>query len=193
MALLLALLMTGFQADPTDKEMPKGWVEGKKSGWDGDYPPGWPEKTADEKEEFLKKWNEAKFRYVRFVQNMTGLPTGPVTAANFMLKAVNGGLQIKTALDLTKFGQVQRLKEADFSIMLKASCAVYGTEVPQDDVITLVKELVGANLRGNVLDQRIRIEIIKRNKAIKEKRAKDEKEKKENEDKDKKDGGGDKK
>lgn len=193
MTLLLALLVMGFQADPTDTEMPKGWVDGKKSGWDGDFPPGWKEKTADEKEEFLKKWNEAKFRYIKFVENEKGLPTGPVTAANLMLKAVNGGLQIKTALELTKFGQSTRLKEADFTIMLKASCAVYGTEVPQDDVILLVKELVGANIRGSVLDQRIRLEIIKRNKVIKDKKAKEEKDKKEGDDKDKKDGGGDKK
>ena len=190
MTLVLALLMTGFQADPTDTEMPKGWVDGKRSGWDGDYPPGWKEKTADEKEEFLKKWNDAKFRYIKFVENEKGLPTGPVTAANLMLKGVNGGLQIKTALELTKFGQTTRLKVPDFTIMLKASCAVYGTEVPQDDVITLVKELVGANIRGTVLDQRIRLEILRRNQAIKEKKAQEEKEKKDNEDKDKKDGGG---
>ena len=193
MTLLLALLLTGFQADPADTEMPKGWVEGKKAGWDGDYPPGWPEKTQEEKDKFLEKWNEAKLRYIRYVQNEKGLPTGPVTAANLMLKSVNGGLQIRTALELTKFGQTSRLKEGDFTIMLKASCSVYGTEVPQDDVITLVKELVAANLRGTVLDQRIRLEIIKRNKAIKDKKAKEEKEKKDNEDKDKKDGGPDKK
>ena len=182
MNLMLALFLIAIpQDDPTLTSMPEGWVNGKKSGWDGDYPPGWDKKTDEEKEKFLEKWNNAKFRYIKFMQGAKGMPTGAVTAVLFMLKAVNGGLGIDQSAELTMFGQNQKLKEVDFKVMMKAACSVYGTEVPHGEAVNIVKDLVILGLRGSPLDQRIRGEISKKHKQILEDKARKEKEKKDKE------------
>ena len=190
MNLLLFLVLLAPQDDPTLTEMPEGWVSGKKSGWDGDYPPGWPEKSDEDKKKFLTQWNNAKFRYIKFMQGAKGQPTGAVTAVLFMLKAVNAGLGINQAADLTMFGQNNKLKENDFKIMLKAASTVYGTEVPHQEAVNITKDIVTTGLRGSALDQRIRAEITKKNNQLLEAKAKKEKEAKENEGKKE---GGDKK
>ena len=184
-ALLALFLILAPQEDPTLTSMPEGWVTGKKSGWDGDYPPGWDKKTDEEKEKFLEKWNAAKFRYIRTMQGVKGNPTGSVTGVLFMLKAVNGGVGIDQAVDLGIFGQAQKLKESDFKLMMKASCAMYGTEVPPGEAVLIIKDLVIAGLRAAPLEQRIRAEISKKHRQIMEDKARKEKEK-ENENKDKK-------
>ena len=183
MEMLLALFLVSAipQDDPTLTEMPEGWVTGKKSGWDGDYPPGWEKKTDEEKKEFLRIWNEAKFKYIKYMQGSKGTPTGAVTAVLFMLKAVNAGLGINQSAALAMFGQDQKLKEADFKIMLKAASSVYGTEVPHYDAVNIVKDLVTTGLRGSALDQRIRAEISKKHKQLAEDKAKKEKEQKDKE------------
>jgi hypothetical protein len=182
MSLLIALLLAAVpQEDPSLTEMPEGWITGKKSGWDGDYPPGWEKKTDEEKQAFLKKWNEAKFKYIKFMSGAKGHPTGPVTALIFMLKAVNAGLGINQAVDLTMFGQNNKLKEADFKLMLKGASSVYGTEVPHQESVNITKDLVTTGLRGSSLEQRIRAEILKKNNQILADKAKKEKEQKENE------------
>ncbi|HEU4339014.1 MAG TPA: hypothetical protein VFS19_03010 [Planctomycetota bacterium] len=199
MNLLLILMLLSPQEDPSLTDMPEGWVSGKKSGWDGDYPPGWPEKTDEEKKKFLTQWNNAKFRYINFMKGAKGTPTGGVTAILFMLKAVNAGLGINQAADLTMFGQNSKLKEADFKIMLKAASSVFGTEVPHGEAVNITKDIVTTGLRGSALDQRVRAEITKKNQQLLEAKARKEKEAKENEGKkeegdkkdgDKKDGGG---
>ena len=188
MKMMLAVILFALpqQDDPTLTSMPEGWVNGKKSGWDGDYPPGWEKKTEEEKQKFLEQWNNAKFKYIKFMQGAKGFPTPPVTGINLMFRAVNGGLSISATLDLGMFGQNQKLKEVDFKIMLKSACAAYGTEVPHGEAANIVKDLVITGLRGAPLEQRIKAEISKKNKTLLEEKAKKEKEKKENEDKDKK-------
>jgi hypothetical protein len=188
MSMMLALFLCALppQDDPTLTSMPEGWLNGKKSGWDGDYPPGWEKKTEEEKEAFLKEWNEAKFRYIKYMQGAKGNPTGSVTGILFMFKAVNGGVRITQATDLAMFGQNQKLKEPDFKIMMKSACSVYGTEVPHGEMVNIVKDLVTTGLRGAPLEQRIKAEIAKKNKVLLEEKARKEKEKKENEGKDKK-------
>ena len=185
--LLMLLLMTPVQEDPTLTEMPEGWVTGKKSGWDGDYPPEWEKKTDEEKKKFLEQWNNAKFRYIKFMQNAKGNPTPPVTGANYMLKAVNGGLKIPQVLDLAMFGQNQKLKEPEFKIMMKSACSVYGTEVPHADAVTIVKDLITAGLKGVALETRVKAEIAKKDKELQEAKAKKEKEEQEKKDKEGKD------
>ncbi len=178
MTFLLALvLMAPLQEDPTLTDMPEGWVNGKKSGFDGDYPPGWKDKTEEEKQAFLKQWNNAKFRYIKFMQGAKGNLTGGVTGILLMLKAVNGGLAINQATDLGMFGQQQKLKEPDFKLMMKGACSVHGTEVPHPEAVVIVKDLVILGLRGPALEQRIRAEISKKHKQIVEDKAKREKEK----------------
>jgi len=186
MELLLAFLLTAVpqEDDPTLTAMPEGWVSGKKSGWDGDYPPEWEKKTDEEKQKFLELWNRAKSRYIRSVLGAKGLPTGPVTAITYMLKAVNAGLTCNASADIAIFGQGKKLKEADFKIMLKAASSAYGTEVPHNEVVVIVKDLVTAGLLGGTLDQRVRAEIMKRHRQIVEDKAKKEKEPKEGDGKD---------
>jgi len=177
MNLLLALFLIAIpQEDPTLTTMPEGWVNGKKSGWDGDYPPGWDKKTDEEKEAFLERWNKAKFKYIQSMQGAKGNPTGAVTAILFMLKAANGGVGVEQSAELGMFGQKQKLKEADFKLMMKAACAVHGTEVPQGEAVNIVKDLVILGLRGSPLEQRIRAEISKKHKQIVDDKAKKEKE-----------------
>src|SRR5262245_45114327 len=186
MSLLLALFLTAVpqEDDPTLTAMPEGWVSGKKSGWDGDYPPGWEKKTDEEKQKFLETWNNAKSRYIRSVKGAKGLPTGPVTGILYMLKAVNAGLGCQAAADIAMFGQSKLLKEADFKIMLKAASSAYGTEVPHNEVVVIVKDLVTAGLLGSTLDQRIRAEIMKKHRQILDDKAKKGKEPKEGDGKD---------
>lgn len=189
MNLLLALLIAAIpQEDPTLTAMPEGWVSGTKSGWDGDYPPGWEKKTDEEKQKFLEKWNSAKSRYIRYMLGVKGSPTGPVTGILYMLKAVNGGLDINSTCDLGMFGQKQKMKEADFKLMLKGATAVHGTDVPPVEAVNIVKDLVITGLKGSTLEIKIRAEIAKKDRQIKEDKARKDKEKeKEDKDKDKKD------
>lgn len=193
MTLILALVLAAAvqEEDPALTDMPEGWQTGKKSGWDGDYPPGWEKKTDQEKREFLRLWNAAKFKYIKFMQGAKGNPTGAVTGEQFMFKAVNGGLGISPALELAKFGQSQKLKEPDFKCMMKGSCAMYGTDVPHGEGVNIVKDLVQAGLRGLALEKRIVTEIRAKDAAIKADKARKEQEKdkdteKPPEDKDKK-------
>ncbi|HKS17431.1 MAG TPA: hypothetical protein VJU16_08975 [Planctomycetota bacterium] len=174
MSLLLALFLTAVpqEDDPTLTSMPEGWVSGKKSGWDGDYPPGWEKKTDEEKEKFLETWNNAKARYIRYLKGAKGLPTGPVTGILYMLKAVNAGLGCQASADIAMFGQNRKLKENDFKIMLKAAASVHGTDVPHTDVVVIVKDLLTNGLLGSALDQRIRAEILKKHQQIQQEKAK---------------------
>lgn len=183
MSLLLILMLMSPQDDPTLTEMPEGWVTGKKSGWDGDFPPGWEKKTDEEKQKFLEQWNNAKFRYIKFMQGAKGHPTGPVTGVLYMLKAVNAGLAINASAELAMFGQNRKLKEADFKIMMKAASSVYGTEVPHFEAVNIVKDLLTTGLLGTALDQRIRAEISKKHKQLAEEKARKEKEEKEKKEK----------
>ena len=178
MSLLLALFLTAApqEEDPTLTAMPEGWVSGKKSGWDGDYPPGWEKKTEEEKQKFLETWNLAKARYIRYLKGAKGLPTGPVTGILYMLKAVNAGLGPAASADIAMFGQNKKLKEGDFKIMMKASASVYGTDVPHTEVVVIVKDLLTTGLLGSALDQRIRAEIMKKHREIQEEKARKEKE-----------------
>ena len=189
-SLLVALALTApLQQDPTLTEMPEGWVNGKKSGWDGDYPPGWEKKTEEEKQKFLEKWNNAKFKYIKAMTGTKGNPTGNVTGIILMLKAVNAGLDIDPTQQLALFGQQQKLKENEYTIMMKATAqAASGTDVPHGEAVNITKDIVVSfGLRGSALDQRIRAEIAKKHKQIQAEKAKKEKEKeKENEGKDKK-------
>jgi len=188
MKLLLALCLLASVQEP--EEMPDGWKNGTKSGWDGECPPGWDKRSPEEREAYWKDFKFAKYQFIKHCQRLKEKITGPVTAADYMLRAVNSGLGIKITLDLAKHGMDRQLKEVDFKIMLKAATAVHGTEVPQVDVAILVKEFVNAGDRGPVLDQKIRMEIGKRSKAIKDQKAKEakeaEKKKKEEEEKKKK-------
>jgi hypothetical protein len=184
MALMLAFLLSAVpQEDPALTQMPEGWVTGKKSGWDGDYPPEWEKKTDEEKQAFLKQWNQAKFRYIKFMQNAKGNPTPPVAGAELMLKAVNAGLKIPQVLDLAMYGQNLKLKEPDFKMMLKSASAVHGTEVPHHEAVVIVKDLITAGLKGAELEKRARAEIAKKDKALQEAKAKKEKEEQEKKDK----------
>lgn len=187
MSLLLALALTSFvqQEGEEHTKMPEGWVSGKKSGWDGDYPPGWEKKTDEEKKKVLEQWNAAKSRYIKAVMGMKGNPTGSVTGIDLMLKAVNGGLHITAAQQLAIFGHQAKLKEPDYKLMLKGATAAYGTDVPYNDVVTIVKELVTAGLKGGTLEQRIRDDIAKKDKQVKADQAKKEKEKDKEKDGDK--------
>jgi hypothetical protein len=193
MAMILALFLAAAvqEEDPSLTEMPEGWRSGTKSGWDGDYPPGWEKKSDEEKKKFLEQWNAAKFRYIKFMQGAKGNPTGSVTGILFMLKAVNAGLKIPQAADLAMFGQNQKLKEPDFKAMMKGTCAVNGTEVPHGDAVNIAKDLVTSGIRGGTLEKRIGQEIRAKDTAIKQEKARKEAEKdkeagKDNEGKDKK-------
>jgi hypothetical protein len=177
MILALFLAVAVQEEDPALTEMPEGWQSGTKSGWDGDYPPGWEKKTDEEKKKMLEQWNQAKFKYIRFMQGAKGNPTGSVTGINFMLKAVNGGVNIPQALELAKFGQQQKLKEQDFKAMMKGSCAMNGTDVPHAEGVNIVKDLVLAGLRGGTLEKRIAVEIRAKDAAIKQSKAQKEQEK----------------
>jgi len=181
MNLLLILMLLAPQEDPALTDMPEGWVTGKKSGWDGDYPPGWPEKSDEDKKKFLTSWNNAKFRYINFMKGAKGTPTGGVTAILFMLKAVNAGLGVNQSADLAMFGQNNKLKEADFKIMMKAASSVFGTDVPHQEAANITKDIITTGLRGSAMDQRIRGEISKKHREIQEAKARKEKEQKDKE------------
>jgi hypothetical protein len=184
MKLLLALCLVVAVQEP--EEMPDGWKYGSKSGWDGECPPGWDKKTPEERDAFWKDYKFAKYQFIKHCHQVKDPETGPVTASDYMMRSVNAGLGIKVMVDLAKFGMTQRLKEVDFKLMLKSASAVYGTEIPQADIGAYVKERVVAGDRGAILEQRVKQEIMKRSKAIKDQRAKEEKEKKEAEKKKKK-------
>src|SRR5688572_22212503 len=178
MSFMLALILAALpQEDPTLTKMPEGWITGKKSGWDGDYPPGWEKKSDEDKEKFLQLWNQAKFKYIKAVQGAKGLPTGLVTAIDYMLRAVNGGLLPHPAAELAIFGQNQKLKDAEFKIMMKASTSVHGTEVPHGEAVNIIKDLVITGIRGPILDQRIRAEIKNKDNKIKAAKKKDDEKK----------------
>jgi len=185
MKLMMALCLLAMVQEP--EPMPDGWKNGSRSGWDGECPPEWDKKTPEEREAYWKDFKFVKYQFIKHCQRLKDKITGPVTAADYMLRGVHAGLTPKITLDLAKHGMDRQLKEVDFKIMMKAATAVYGTEVPQVDVAILVKEFVNAGDRGAVLDQKIKMEIQKRAKAIKElKKKEDEKKKKEEEEKKKK-------
>ena len=179
MTFMLALILSALpQEDPSLTKMPEGWITGKKSGWDGDYPPGWDKKTDEEKEKFLQLWNQAKFKYIRAVSGNKGNPTGLVTAIDYMFRAVNGGVMPHSAAELAIFGQNQKLKDAEFKIMMKASTCMHYTDLPHGEGVNIIKDLVLTGIRGPILDQRIRAEIKKKNEQIqadKKKKAEDDK------------------
>jgi hypothetical protein len=182
MSLLIALILAvAPQEDPTLTEMPEGWNTGKKSGWDGDFPPDWEKKSDEDKKKFLELWNNAKFRYIKFMMGAKGHPTGAVTAVLFMLKAVNAGVHPNQSAELAMFGQQHKLKEGDFKLMMKGASSVYGTDVKQADAVAITKDLVTTGLRGTALEQRIRAEISRKHKLIQEEKAKKEKEEKDKE------------
>jgi len=83
-----------------------------------------------------------------------------------MFRAVNGGLMPHSAAELAIFGQNQKLKDAEFKIMMKASTCVHYTDVPHGEAVNIVKDLVLTGIRGPILDQRIRAEIKKKNEQI---------------------------
>ena len=41
-------------------KVPKGFSQGEKAGWDGEYPKGWDKFTEEEKEEWLLKHGHKK-------------------------------------------------------------------------------------------------------------------------------------
>lgn len=193
MSLMLALLLLAPPQDPTLTDMPESWINGKKSGWDGDYPPGWDKKTDEEKKKFLERWNNAKFRYIKAMSGVKGTPTGPVAGILIWFKSVNAGLAIEQGEILALFGHTHKLKQPDYEIMFKGASSVHGTEVPHPDAVAITKEAIVAGLRGTALEQKVRAEIQKKHKQLADEKARREKEKEKQKEKEKEGGDKDKK
>jgi hypothetical protein len=153
---------------------PRGWDKGTKAGWDGDCPPGWDKRTEAEKKKFCEDYEKARAELVLCIGNAKEPTLSVEVGCDLLLRSVNAGVDIGVALDLCKTSIELRLPKNDCEVALKATLAVHGTDVPQVEICAFVKGRLKVGDRGDVLVVRIKDDVGKRDKAIKEKKGKPE-------------------
>ncbi len=86
---------------------PPGFSEGKKTGWEGEYPPGWERKTPQEQEQWRERVREGKERVTRLSRERGLTEQQARSAADAYERAVRRGIDPAEGEDVVE-EQVRR-------------------------------------------------------------------------------------
>ncbi|HET57038.1 MAG TPA: hypothetical protein ENN35_01175 [Deltaproteobacteria bacterium] len=90
------IVATSASAQPPGLEKqgktPPGFSEGKKAGWEGNYPPGWEQKSSQERERWSERVREGRERVSRSARDQGFSNDEAESAADDYERAVRGGI-----------------------------------------------------------------------------------------------------